>query len=264
MRFDRNLARAFKALLCIALTGIFSATAHAATIIAAWDFQTTTSGGTAVLADPNTPTTFLANLGSQAGTAAIYANGTNGSSTWVTTTAQNELNGATGSTVNTAGTGLSTTTATPAALALVNKNANGKAITLSFSMSGFTNLAVSYATNGTATGFNSDQWSYSTDGSTFTNFGSAIVPGTNYGLITLPTLNALDNAAGTVFLKLTFAGATGTTGSNHLDNIQLNALVVPEPSTFVTLLGGVGLLVGFRRLRRANEPSRRARSSSVV
>lgn len=50
-----------------------------AALIAGFDFQTTSSGGTAVLAATNTPTVFNANVGS--GT--LYMNGTNGSSSWL-------------------------------------------------------------------------------------------------------------------------------------------------------------------------------------
>lgn len=55
-------------------------------------------------------------------------------------------------------------------------------------------------------------------------------------------------------------------GTLTFDNlvVDASALAIPEPSTFVTLFGGIGLLVGFRRLRRASGQSRRARSSSFV
>ncbi|NBQ65614.1 MAG: hypothetical protein EBT95_08835 [Verrucomicrobia bacterium] len=53
--------------------------AQSASLIAGWDFQTTTTGGTAAAASPNAPNIYQANFGS----GAIYLNGSNGSSTWI-------------------------------------------------------------------------------------------------------------------------------------------------------------------------------------
>ena len=58
-------------------------------LIAGWDFQTTTSGGTAVAASPNTPTLFNANVGS----GALYLNGSEGSSAWLAATELNAFGG---------------------------------------------------------------------------------------------------------------------------------------------------------------------------
>jgi len=199
---------------------------------------------------PGTPVVLLANDGTQAGVATIFANGTNGSSSWVTATTGNEITSFGGTTnVNNAGTNFSTSAAGASSLSLANSTANGKAITFSLSMAGFTNLVVSYATQRTATGFTGNQWSFSLNGTTFTDFGTAVVPNTSYAAVTLPAVTALDDASGTVFLKYTFAGASSGSGNNRLDNIQINADPVPEPSTAITLLGGVAMLCGFRRLR---------------
>ncbi len=51
---------------------------QAQTLIAGWDFQTTSNGGTLIAAAPSTATTLNANFGS----GAIYLNGSNGSSFW--------------------------------------------------------------------------------------------------------------------------------------------------------------------------------------
>lgn len=57
---------------------------------------------------------------------------------------------------------------------------NGRSIIFSISSSGYENIVLSYATSGSGTGFNSQQWSYSTDGTHYTSFGSAItVPTTS-------------------------------------------------------------------------------------
>ena len=61
---------------------------------------------------------------------------------------------------------------------------NGGFLQFEFSMTGRTGFGVSYATQSSSTGFNSTQWSYSTDGTNFTNFESPVVPGVGaYGLV---------------------------------------------------------------------------------
>jgi hypothetical protein len=225
----------------------------AQTLIAGWDFQTTTNGGTAVAAAPSTPTTLLANFGTQAGTAAIYANGTNGSSTFTTATSGNEITAFGGSGTVNIGTGFSTTTTT-GALAIVYQAAsstNGKGITFKLSMTGYENLAISYATQKTSTGFSSNQWSYSTDGTNFTNFGSAVNPATSFASVTLSGVLSSVNNASSVWIKYTFGGATTSSGNNRLDNIQFTATAIPEPSTYAAMAGVAALLgVMFHRRRQ--------------
>jgi len=131
---------------------------------------------------------------------------------------------------------------------------NGGYFQFAFSMAGLTDLTVSYATQRTNTGFTSQTWSWSTDGTTFTDFET--VTGIPSGFASAggnPLFSgpaALDNAA-TAFLRVTFDGATASTGNNRLDNITLTA--VPEPSTVVLAAAGVGLagIAARRRLRKA-------------
>ena len=128
---------------CVALVAagwVGAVSAEAEEIIAGWDFQTTTSGGTAVVASPNTQTLFSANVGS--GT--LYLNGSEGSSTWASAT---ELNGFVGTATN-AVNGLSTVTTSPSALALLGGTgnaANGKSISFKFSMTEKKDLQISFA-----------------------------------------------------------------------------------------------------------------------
>src|ERR1041385_4441078 len=49
---------------------------------------------------------------------------------------------------------------------------NGRNITFNVSTVGFSNIVVSFATQGTSTGFNSNQFQYSLDGVSFIDFGS--------------------------------------------------------------------------------------------
>jgi hypothetical protein len=154
-----------------------------------------------------------------------------------------------GSTVNALG-------GDPAGLSLtLESNANnGDFITLSFSMVGHKDLVLTYASRRTTTGFNSNQWSYSTDGVLFTPFGAAVDPtsGTAFAITTRDFSSVLGlNEATDVYLRYTLNGATASTGNTRIDNIQLNAnsaAVVPEPSSIVPMgIGLVGMLFARRR-----------------
>ncbi len=222
---------------------------NAPTLVAGWDFQTTSNGGTAAAAAPATPKIYIANFGS--GT--IHLDGTNGSSDWFVPTSGStgtEVNGFGGTAVN-ATRGLSTVTTSPAALAILggtSNAANGKRIVFAFSMAGRANLNITYATQRTTAGFNSQQWEYSSDGTNWAplaTIASGEVAGTittafgTTGAISLPTVTALDNAT-TAYLRLTVTGATSSTGNNRLDNIQLAASTIVPPDTtapVITLFG---------------------------
>jgi len=243
----RAIMKIKNAVFVLAAMVVSFATGNAkADLVAGWDFQTTANGGTAVVAAPNTPNLYVANFG----TATMYLNGQEGSSNWVAsaTSAANELNAFGGSAVN-AGPGFSTTTTSPAALALLNSTANGKSAVFKFSMGGFKDLVVSYATQRTGTGFTSQTWAFSTDATNWTETQVLSNLPSAFGAQTLNTITGLDGAA-TAYLRLTVAGASSAAGNNRLDNIQFNATAVPEPTSMMLLgcaaVGGWGV----RRLRR--------------
>jgi hypothetical protein len=126
---------------------------------------------------------------------------------------------------------------------------NGAYFQFQFNMAGYKDLALSYATRGTSSGFTTHTWSWSTDGVTFTNFGTITGRNvTSFSIQSLPTFSSLDNATN-AFVRLTFTGATGSNGNNRLDNIQFNATAVPEPTSagLLALTGVAGL--AFRRRR---------------
>lgn len=222
-----------------------------AQVIAGWDFQTTTNGGTAAVASPNTPTQFSANIGS----GSLYLDGTSGSSTWLPAT---ELNAFSGSSVN-AIEGLSSTTTGAASLALLggtSNAANGKSIVFALDLTGITDVYISYSTQATGTGFNLQTWSYSGDGVTFTDFAT-FAPRTSstatsfagIGVVQLPSFSALAGDS-TAFVRLTVTGASTSSGNNRLDNVLFTASPVPEPGTVALVALGLGVaLFGLRRKR---------------
>ncbi len=217
--------------LSIALAVAFVAQKSSATLIAGWDFAN-------LLASPNTPATISAAVGA----ATIDA------SAFVPTGTNPERTAFGGSTLNAFPGGDLTA---GMALSLVNSNANGKALIFSFSMLGYQDLVVSFATRGTSTGFNTHDWSWSTDGISFTPLaGNTAVTATAFEIksIDFSLASGLANAT-SAYLKLTVSGATSTSGNNRLDNIQFNATAVPEP-TVMALIGGFGLMGLFMASRR--------------
>jgi hypothetical protein len=242
-----------KTILSIVAIAAVSSSASGA-LVAAWDFQTTTNGGTALLVSPSTPTTLVANFGA----GSLYLNGTNGSSSFfipATGSTNTEVNSFSGTTVNAdAGIGLSTTTTGAAALAIANSSANGKSLAFLLNLTGLQNLTVSLAAQRTNSGFTSQVWETSSDGtnwSTWGSFTSGTTAGTlatafaTSGVLSLTGTSALDNAA-TAYVRVTFTGASSSTGNNRLDNIIFNADVVPTPGA-VALLGLAGLVIRRRR-----------------
>ena len=222
--------KAIAVVMSVALVG--GQSAHA-TLVAGWDFQTTTNGGTAVAASPNTPQVLVANFGS--GT--LYLDGSNYSSVWSKT---GDLNAFGGTTIN-AGSGYSTTTSGAAALALLGgtaNSANGKYGVFKFDMTGYQSLAVSYASQKTATGFSTLSWDASTDGTTWTNVGT-LAAGTSFavtGTLSLPTISLFNNAS-TAYLRFSGTGASSSSGNNRLDNFQFNADAYVAPTGTATWVG---------------------------
>lgn len=194
--------------------GLFFNLASGQTLVAGWTFDNTDAA-------PNTPKVVTANIGSQTGTATIYADGTNGSSNWLSTASNPELTSFAGSTVNDP----RTTPNAGSAYSIANSSANTKKIILKVSMTGYENPVLSFSTRGTSTGFNTHQWAWSVDGIAFTNFGSntAVTSGTFLvRTLDLSAINGVDNVAN-LYLRLTVSGASNNSGNNRLDNILIEA-----------------------------------------
>ena len=103
----------------------------------------------------------------------------------------------------------------------------------------------------TASGFSTQQWDYSTDGTTWssaatiTGIGASFAGGTTNVASTLGVASGLNNAAN-AYMRVTFTGATSTTGNNRVDNFQFNADAIPAPGA-VALIGLAGLVASRRR-----------------
>ncbi len=188
--------------------------ANAQDLLCSWHFD-------GLLAAPNTITSVPADSGQQDGTAYIYFDGTNGSSTWITATTGNEVSAFTGSTLN---DGRLVTAATMS-LCPLNTTANGKSFVMKFDMTNHENPILTFATRGTGTGFSSHIFEYSVDGVSFTRFDTVASNVTStwaIETIDLTTYDALDGVAA-AYIRIIFDGATSSSGNNRMDNVTINA-----------------------------------------
>jgi hypothetical protein len=132
---------------------------------------------------------------------------------------------------------------------------NGRNLTFNVSTLGFSNIVVSLATQGTSTGFNSNQFQYSLDGITFVDFGAPYAPATAFGTVplvfSLTGIIGLNNNPNAAF-RIVFNGATSSTGNNRIDNIVVEGTnaTIPEPTTALLLLSGLTGLYKLKRRRK--------------
>ena len=143
-------------------------------------------------------------------------------------------------------------------------NGVGTNLNINLQSTGYSHLTLSFQVASIApdqgnTAFNGDdliQPEYSLDGgNTFTNIGGALLISgafANQGLESIALPSALNNQnAFIVRLNLTYMDANDNSAKNilEIDNLSLS---VPEPSMWVTMLGGLGLFcLATRRRRRA-------------
>jgi hypothetical protein len=135
---------------------------------------------------------------------------------------------------------------------------NGRNLTFNVSTVGFSSIIFSFATQGTSTGFNSNQFQYSLDGTNFIDFGSPYVPATAFGSVpfvfTLTNITGLNNNPNAAF-RIVFNGATTSTGNNRIDNIVIEGTssstsTIPEPTTALLLFSSLSGLIAIKRKRR--------------
>lgn len=142
---------------------------------------------------------------------------------------------------------------------------NGRHITFNVSTLGFADIVVSFATQGTSTGFNNNQFQYSLDGINFVNFGPAYTPATAFGSVplvfTLTGIAGLNDNVNAAF-RIVFNGASSATGTNRIDNFVVEGSPsapsgVPEPATAVLLVSGLSGLYGLRKRKRNTDLNRK-------
>jgi PEP-CTERM motif len=129
---------------------------------------------------------------------------------------------------------------------------NGRNVTLNVSTVGFSAIVVSFATQGTSTGFNSNQFQYSLDGLTFVDFASPYTPGAAFGsvpfIFDLSGVTGLNDNPAAAF-RIVFGGATSATGNNRIDNLVVEGAntTIPEPGSILMLGSGILGLLTLRR-----------------
>ena len=143
---------------------------------------------------------------------------------------------------------------------------NGRNITFGVSTAGFANIIISFAIQGTSTGFNSNQFQYTLDGLSWINFGSPFSPPTAFG--STPVVFNLSGIAGLndnpdAAFRIVFNGSTTSTGNNRLDNfvVEGTTATIPEPTTVMLLLTGLTGFVGLKRKRQV--AAQRARPTGL-
>lgn len=140
---------------------------------------------------------------------------------------------------------------------------NGSSLTWLVETTGFSSVDIGFATRGTSTGFNDNQFQYSIDnGISWIDFGSPYSPDTDFEIIgfDLSGIPELGNNSGAGF-RIVFDGATSYSGNNRIDNLIVSgvsvgnppATNVPEPSAAVML--GLGVC-GVFLIRRKPSSSR--------
>lgn len=108
---------------------------------------------------------------------------------------------------------------------------NGTFIQFDFDFTNYRDVHVTFAAQGTSSGFDTGTWSASTNNSNFVVFGNNTA--TQSGTRTTQSSGSTDilNNASTAHLRYTLDGATGTaTQNNRLDNIQIRGTYIHQAS----------------------------------
>jgi hypothetical protein len=221
------------------LTGVPGSWAQASTLLAGWNFNDGT------LAGKLQPT-----AGEEQGSAAMTIDWANVGNTTGTTI--NLLPG------DTAGQDINFFNGTTNTLTGLPEN-HGGWLQFEISMVGWEDLHFSYAGRTSSGGMRDLIWSWSIDGTTFTDFAFldhvALFGAETWGLVNLDLSDITDlNNQAQVWLRGTITTQAGqpTPGSIHntkFDNVQLNATAIPEPSTYAAIFGVLALVTVAARRR---------------
>lgn len=139
---------------------------------------------------------------------------------------------------------------------------NGRNLNLNVSTVGLSNIVISFATQGTSTGFNSNQFQYSLDGVAFINFGAPYTPPLTFGLVTfdLSSISGVNDNPNAAF-RIVFNGATSASGNNRIDNLVVEGqnitTPIPEPASILLLSLGLTGTVAKRFKAWRRKPERR-------
>jgi hypothetical protein len=219
-----------------------------ADLIAYWNFNASTAGTSGGLGTVDQPYPFAANAGAGSISSNFSINtvaGTTAQNTGDLGTFGGDLGNALfgdlagGALALRAGSGVSGSSVTN----------NGKYVEFGISTASFgSDVILSYTTRGTGTGFQSQDWSYSTNGGvSYTAFTSVGGLTTTFAIKTIDFTAAGLGGVSDLRFRVTVNGATNTSGNNRLDNIQFNATRIPTPGSIALL--GLGGLAAIRRRR---------------
>lgn len=155
----------------------------------------------------------------------------------------NNTNGFGGSTVDAPGF---TTATAGASFSVVGTANNNQAFILTVPTTGYQDVKLTYATQGTSTGYTTHTIDYTTDGTNYTNI--ATISGRNTTPFALQTVDfsaipASDDNPN-FKIRITVSGATGTTGNNRFDNIRLSGAAISAGSNTLSISGSSGTAEG--------------------
>lgn len=239
-----------KGLMTLGLATIAGTQAHAQTTIVAYNFDGTPNTPPASVTPATGAATFSNNFTTPS-TDVVFQPGPVGNKT--TTSANGDyalrLNG---------GTGTSPSDST-------KQLEEGKYIQFAFSTVGYSNVGVSYLTQRSNSGFTTQTFQYSTDGTGFTTLSSVTptIAGTTNGNYNanfdLSGITGFANNANAAF-RIVFTGSTAgqsVTSNDRIDDLSVTGTPVaaaPEPNGIVAMLigmGALGLVVARRRTQAA-------------